>query len=275
MASEWSHQGVEHAREARRELGSAGPPPDLLEAIERRARVHVVLLELPSQVAGAHVARPGLALLLVNGRQALARQRFTLAHELGHNRMGHATVVDEQAAIGGGYAHDPREVSANAFAAELLMPREWVRSWGAEKVRGAVTLEHVLLLAHELGVSAQAARYALATAGVLRDRRRERQLDDEIAADLHRELGRWLGLAPRDDALARAELPRIPPALRHSALGDLLAGALDVDGLARRLGTSRDAVDTMLRELRLDRLVPGAQPLRAPWSRHRASTSRR
>ena len=198
MAGEWSNRGAKRAREARAELGCAraGALPDVLEAIEGPGRAHVLLLELPPQVAGAYIARRDLPLLLVNGRQAPARQRFTLAHEFGHHRMGHASVVDEQAAISGRREHDPAEVCANAFAAEFLMPRDAVAAWGSEHVGGPVTLEHVLLLAHEYGVSAQAARYALETARVLRDRRRARQLDEEIAGELHRELARWLGLRP-------------------------------------------------------------------------------
>lgn len=260
MAGEWSNRGAERAREARAELGYArdGPLPDLLEAIEGRGGAHAVLLDLPPLVAGAFIARPGLPLLLVNGRQALARQRFTLAHELGHQRMGHASVVDEQRAIGGRLDADRDEVSANAFASEFLMPRDAVLAWGAEHVRGPVTLEHVVLLAHEYGVSAQAARYALATAGVLRDRARARQLDDEIAASVHSELARWLGLQPLDDALAdaAAALPRIPAALRDTALGDFLAGAIGVEELALRSGADPGRVRAMLRDLGLDRLLP-------------------
>jgi Zn-dependent peptidase ImmA (M78 family) len=258
VAGEWSNRGAKRARAARAELGYAptGVLPDVLEAIEGPGRAHVLLLELPPQVAGAYIVRRDLPLLLVNGRQALARQRFTLAHEFGHHRMGDATVVDEQAAISGKREHDPKEVCANAFAAEFLMPRDAVAAWGLEHVGGPVTLEHVLLLAHEYGVSAQAARYALETAQVLRDRRRARQLDEEIAGELHRDLARWLGLQPLDDGLAdaAAALPRIPSALRDSALGDLLAGAIGVVELARRVGADPENVRAMLRDLGLDRL---------------------
>ncbi len=261
MAGEWSNRGAKRAREARAELGCprAGALEDVLEAIEGPGRAHVLLLELPPQVAGAYIARRDLPLLLVNGRQAPARQRFTLAHEFGHHRMGHASVVDEQAAISGRREHDPAEVCANAFAAEFLMPRDAVAAWGAEQVGGPVTLEHVLLLGHEYGVSAQAARYALETAGVLRDRRRARQLDEEISGELHRELARWLGLQPIDDGLAEAAatLPRIPGALRDNALGDLLAGAIGVEELARRMGADPEHARAMLRGLGLDRLIPG------------------
>ncbi len=57
------------------------------------------------------------------------RQRFTVAHELGHHMLGHAT-NDRQFRDGAKefniHTHDPFEVQANKFAAELLMPKEMV-----------------------------------------------------------------------------------------------------------------------------------------------------
>ena len=262
MAGLARNTGAKRAREARADLGCTreGPLPDVLVAIEDRGGAHVVVLDLPEGVAGAYVARADCPLLFVNGHQALARQRFTLAHEFGHHRMGHSSVVDEQRAISG-QLHDPNEVRANAFAAEFLMPRDAVRAWGRDHVHGAVTLEHVLLLACEYGVSAQAARYALHNADVLSDARRAEQLDEEIAAELHVELAQRLGLKTPQDELADAagRLPRIPNALRNSALGDLLAGMIDADGLAQRVGRETGEVTAMLAELRIDQLLPVAR----------------
>ena len=254
--------GAKRAREARADLGYTreGPLPDLVEAIEEKGGAHVVVLELPAGVAGAYVARADCPLLFVNGHQALSRQRFTVAHEFGHHRMGHASVVDEQQAISG-QLHDPQEVRANAFAAEFLMPRDAIDAWGREYVDGAVTLEQVLLLACEYGVSAQATRYALHNAGVLSDTRREQQLDEEIAGELHVELGQQLGLEYPHDELADAagRLPRIPSALRNSALGDLLAGAIDAEQLAVRLDREPSEIAAMLVGLGIDQLLPAAR----------------
>lgn len=262
MAGLDKNTGAKRARQARADLGYTrkGPLPDVVETIEDDGGAHVVVLELPEGVAGAYVARADCPLLFVNGRQALARQRFTLAHEFGHHRMGHASVVDEQQAISG-QLHDPNEVRANAFAAEFLMPRDAVRVWGREHLSGSVTLEHVLLLAFEYGVSAQAARYALQNADVLIEARRAKQLDEEIAAELHVELAQRLGLqAPHDElADAAGRLPRIPSALRNSALGDLLAGEIDVEGLALRLGREAEEVAAMVAELGIDQLLPAAR----------------
>lgn len=261
MASEYSNRGAKRAREARADLGYAqdGPLPALLEAVEDQAGVHVLVLELPAGVAGAYVVRPGRSLLFVNGEQALSRQRFTLAHEFGHHRMGHASVVDAQTTIGG-QTRDPNEVGANAFAAEFLMPRAAIARWASDHSKGNPTLEDVLMLAGEYGVSAQAARYALATAEVLTSAKRCRQIDDEIAEGMHVAVAEQMGLQLREDRLAdaAARLPRLPPALRDTALGDLLAGEIDARGLAERLGRDNGEVQAMLVELGFDRLLPAA-----------------
>jgi hypothetical protein len=171
--------------------------------------------------------------------------------------MGHSTVVDKQAMVGG-LQRDPNEVAANAFAAEFLMPRDATQTWAAAQIQGPVTLEHVILFAHEYGVSPQAARYAFNTAGVLTDEARAAQLDGEIAENLHIELAAHLGLEPLEDRLAEAvrRLPRIPPALERHALGELLIGAIDVDELAARAGRSADEVNDALAEFHLDQLLP-------------------
>jgi Zn-dependent peptidase ImmA (M78 family) len=260
-----SNRGAKRAREARAALGFTreGPLPDVLAAVEERGGAHALVLELPDGVAGAYIARPKCPLLFVNGRQPSARQRFTLAHEFGHHRMGHSTVIDEQAVISG-YTHDPNEVSANAFAAEFLMPRDAVTQWGAEHVRGGVTLEDVVILASEYGVSAQAARYALETAKVLSGGRRCELLDEEIESGLHVEVAERLDLSPMQDELAdtQGRLPRIPRTLRGSALGELLAGTIGPARLAERVGRDPADVQAMLAELGIDQLIASPEARR-------------
>lgn len=254
----YSNTGAKRAREAREALGcEPGPLADSIELVEQRGGAHVILLDCADGLAGAYVAKSELPLIFVNGTQAITRQRFTLAHEFGHFRMGHDTVFDKQATIGG-RQRDPNEVVANAFAAEFLMPKQATTAWGAEHVDGNVTLEHVVRFACEYGVSPQAARYAFETAGVLSDPKRCAVLDGEIADELHVDLAQHLGLEPLEDTLAQAatRLPRIPPALEGKALGDLLVGAIGVDELAARTGHTPDEMRAALEEFQLDLLIP-------------------
>ena len=132
MPSVHFHRGAKRAREARAALGLGldGPLEDILDTIETRGGAHVLVLGLPDDVAGAYVKRPGIPLLVVCGTHFIARQRFTLAHEFGHFRMGHEAGVDKLESING-RDYSPREVTANAFAAEFLAPKDAISAWGA------------------------------------------------------------------------------------------------------------------------------------------------
>jgi len=243
------------ARRARLELGFGldGPVPDLLAAIEGPGGAHVVVLDLGDEVAGACIQRGGLVLLFVNGAHAAVRRRFTLAHEFGHRRLGHASVIDRPADLLD-TRHDPAEVGANYFAAEFLMPGEAVRSWARGRGLG---LDDVVRLAAEYGVSAKMARIRLETTGALRDRALADRLDAEIDGEgLHLGLAGLLGLGDLADGVAAAAAPRLPPALHGSALGGVLSGELSVARAAARSGRSPEAMRRALEGLGLDRLVP-------------------
>src|SRR3954468_20144484 len=218
---------MQEARRARLDMGYGleGPLPDLLVAIEGPGGAHVVVLELGDEVAGACIQRPGLALLVVNGSHAAVRQRFTLAHEFAHRRLGHASVIDRPTDVFGAQ-HDPAEVAANYFAAEFLMPGRAVRRWARGR---RLTLDEVVRLAAEYGVSAKAARIRLETADALRDSALAARLDAEIDEEgLHLGLAGWFGWHDLRDELAAVSAPRLPPALRDTALGGVLAGELTV-----------------------------------------------
>ena len=118
-----SNRGFKRARIAREELGVGddGPLPDALDVVEEEAAPRSSCSTWARGSPGhTWFARP--ALLFVNGRQGLTRQRFTLAHEFGHHRIGHATMIDRPSNLMD-FGHEPLEVEANAFAAEFLMPR--------------------------------------------------------------------------------------------------------------------------------------------------------
>jgi rRNA maturation protein Nop10 len=81
-------------------------------------------------------------------RDPLSRQRFTVAHELGHATLRH-DVPEERL-----------EVEANAFAAELLLPREWL----TQAVSAGLGFRAI---AERFGASREATLYALAGARLL------------------------------------------------------------------------------------------------------------
>ncbi len=87
------------------------------------------------EVSGmVHCKPDGGGVIGVNSEHSKTRQRFTIAHELGHLIL-HADEefhIDEKRPLArrdevSSLAVDPREIEANQFAAELLMPEGLVR----------------------------------------------------------------------------------------------------------------------------------------------------
>ncbi|MCL2573717.1 MAG: ImmA/IrrE family metallo-endopeptidase [Defluviitaleaceae bacterium] len=66
-----------------------------------------------------------------NTSESAKRQRFTLAHEIGHFCLGHSEDNDtyfRPRDINSSSGKDEYEVSANAFAAELLVPEKLIKN---------------------------------------------------------------------------------------------------------------------------------------------------
>jgi Zn-dependent peptidase ImmA (M78 family) len=87
-------------------------------------------------VSGMLVRQDGQSPVVgVNDSHSTLRQRFTIAHELGHLLLhpGREVVLDRPVRVNlrdktSSTATDLEEIEANAFAANLLMPAELVRS---------------------------------------------------------------------------------------------------------------------------------------------------
>ena len=112
----------------------------------------------------------------INGRQSKQRQRFTIAHELGHLLLhrGRPMIIDKHVRINwrdetSSLATDQEEIQANWFAAELLMPRAAVQSeleqlvpqYGTRDVRKLVRV-----MATRFDVSEQAMSIRLSNLGI-------------------------------------------------------------------------------------------------------------
>jgi Zn-dependent peptidase ImmA (M78 family) len=244
-----SNRGAKRAREARRALGLPADTPleCVLTEVEERAGVPAVFLALDSEVAGWYVPAP---LIFLNGDQPSVRLRFTLAHELGHHWMEHGQMVDSVEKL---YDRlDPKEVEANAFAAEFLTQKAAVQRFVDGEEGGKVSLDLVVRLAALFGISAQAALIRLHTADVLPTGQLFDRLNGEIEEGLHLMLAHTLGLTDKADGIARAreQIPRVPSALGASPMAAFLAGKTDVAGLARMTGCSvaaaQEAVDELL-----------------------------
>src|SRR3954468_5892879 len=96
-------------REARERLGldAAAPVPCVVTLVEEGAGLPVVVANLPPEVAGALWRDGDGAIVWVNGAQAVERQRFTVAHELGHVCCRHEQTRIDTAATISAAADDP------------------------------------------------------------------------------------------------------------------------------------------------------------------------
>lgn len=89
-----------------------GPVKSLMEYVERAGCLVVPLDMVEAQIDGVSYRIPGLPpIIFLNSRAPADRQRFSLAHELGHIVM-HAI------------PHPDMEDQANQFASGLLMPKD-------------------------------------------------------------------------------------------------------------------------------------------------------
>jgi Zn-dependent peptidase ImmA (M78 family) len=163
------------AEEVVRRHGPSAPPVDPTKIAESLGARVVKEKAQRGEKAGL-VARKGTSIVIgVNAADAPARQRFTIAHEIGHMLL-HANeplIVDERgyALIGelrAGEESSPREIEANSFAAALLMPADWVRDALRESIDFSDD-DGIAPLARRFNVSQQAMMYRLVNLGLLQN----------------------------------------------------------------------------------------------------------
>jgi Zn-dependent peptidase ImmA (M78 family) len=239
MPSHDTNLGAKRAREARETLGlgPAAPLDCILRTVEGAAGVPVIVAALGDGIGGCCWHRGERLLIWVNGMHAPVRQRFTLAHELGHcfcNHDDYALAVDTFETLSG-TTTEHREVQANAFAAEFLAPADAVRALaGADP-----GLDEVVALGAHFGISSLAALFRLGTLRIVEGERTE-ALRALLDGDAHTEAWERLGLSPREDGLAEiyghGRLPRIPDALAGTALAALARGDTSVGAVASAAG---------------------------------------
>jgi Zn-dependent peptidase ImmA (M78 family) len=124
-------------------------------------------------VSGMLYREPGRTLIGVNSTNPATRQRFTLAHEIAHLRLheGQPVFIDRLVRVNWRDGGSAREIQANTFAAELLMPRRFMSQEIERVVARSPNFapeELVGVLAGTFRVSEEAMRYRLINLGVLR-----------------------------------------------------------------------------------------------------------
>ncbi|MDO9395064.1 MAG: XRE family transcriptional regulator [Herbiconiux sp.] len=241
----------------RARLETAGGPAfvhDLAEVIERELRIDVIRMP---QLDRAYSLRIGIQrAILVNETGNWFHQNWSIAHEVAHLILGHATSVGQSPATAQSVEYEKK---ANAFAADLLLPQAVLTAhdWTS------MTPPAVAAFLWDAGVSTEALRRRLGSLAL--------PVSARLTALLQNPTQRVLAdhLAPRDargslisERMARASARRFPPELiaahtRAVAVGSVspatLAWMLDVDPaeLENELASSVEApgdLDWLARE---------------------------
>lgn len=192
------------------------PIPDLIDTIESKGvRVIVTLADDQGKFDGLAGEVDGAPLIVISGAWTGDRQRFTLAHELGHltlkGRLSSA-LSDRLAA-----AHplgDAEERLCNRFAGAFILPRPAVIEHLGER-RHHLEPRELFLLKHEFGLSMQACLFRALDANV-------------IDSDTHQRLFRQFGQRGWRKKEPGAPYPREQTKLFHQlayrALGEQYIG---------------------------------------------------
>ncbi len=245
-------EAIKAARTARQELdlGLTGPLPDILTVVEDWAGIPVAILSLPNGIAGAFGRRRSQPFIFLNGNEPVARQRFTLAHEFGHYRLGHLPVVDKTETIFGKTKKNLDEIQANYFAGEFVLPKAALESWLERQQPESIDLEVVIRLAAAFGTSAMATRVRLEICELI-SKSQANAIDTTIAAGEHSALHRRLGLEEASDRLAQIgeDLPRLPSVMQEYGFKALEQGFVEVERLADALGRDTAWVEEQMTEL--------------------------
>ncbi|MDP2598863.1 MAG: ImmA/IrrE family metallo-endopeptidase [Candidatus Liptonbacteria bacterium] len=130
--------------------------------VEKIAILHGIEVgRAPSpKFSGILIRKNGKSLLGLNSSESDVRQRFTVAHELGHyflhgNRDVFVEYRENKKRLG--QRHSLKEMQANMFAAALLMPEEQLKKdVTAMEKSGILENCHIEVLARKYDVSEQA-----------------------------------------------------------------------------------------------------------------------
>ncbi len=141
--------------------------PVPVEEIATRLQIKIGR-EASDDFSGILIRKDGKALIGVNSNESHVRQRFTVAHELGHfilhpQKEAFVDYRDNQKDI----MRTPREKQANAFAAALLMPRTRLIKDVKTKFKTGIYEEDLAELADEYEVSIEAMKYRLLNLNLL------------------------------------------------------------------------------------------------------------
>jgi Zn-dependent peptidase ImmA (M78 family) len=152
--------------------------PVNVEEVAKHLGLRVIPMDLDDEVSGVLITKPEMSCIVIRKDDVIQRQRFSIAHEIGHFVLRHQFEAGEHVHVDRGFrvsrrdsrsssGTDAKEIEANQFAAALLMP-SWIvlaniKEIGSENLND----EHVTNLARKFRVSEQAMTIRLSVLGSL------------------------------------------------------------------------------------------------------------
>lgn len=151
--------------------------PVPVEDIAHQLGVLLSFRPFAGDISGMLFREGELCVLGVNSAHAHTRQRFTIAHELGHlilhegkpmfvDKLIRVNMRDSKSSLGS----DKEEVQANRFAAELIMPRDLIVKESKkryQRLHSKRELDIIQELADLCEVSTSAMEYRLVNLGII------------------------------------------------------------------------------------------------------------
>lgn len=206
-----------------------------VERLEDRLGVHVV--RVPDLSTSYCFTIKGRHVIAMKATGNWFYENFCLAHELAHLAAGHLTAE---------IVSDAAEATANAFAAELLMPLRLVREAGFERV----TAEDLARWVWDRGVSTDATAKRLAFCGIDASDVVRQWAGQPTQRLLRRN---WRSPAPGVDAIsermAAAALRHFPQSLLAAHVERIEAGRIGPEALAWMLDVDVAELDLQAPEL--------------------------
>ena len=152
---------------------TSGQIPVPVESIAKAKGIRVETLSLYDELSGMAFVKDGVAVIVVNSNHHINRRRFTIAHELAHhifdteylNNNVHVDKVIYRNPVSA-EGTDRKEIRANKFAAELLMPTDELKKFRKVDINDDAVIQAI---AKKLKVSAAALTYQLINAGQAKD----------------------------------------------------------------------------------------------------------
>lgn len=156
-------------------------PPVPVEDIAHGLGAEIVRRHFPGTESGFTLRDGNQIVIGINTRTTRRRQRFSIAHEIGHVSLhphnslivDHAVRIDWRDDISS-LGTDSQEIEANAFGASLLMPQrmifEHVKRYVARSQKsktGIIREELISDLARDFDVSNEAMGFRLINLGIL------------------------------------------------------------------------------------------------------------